>query len=85
MSRSVGLTVQGITRDKKKLFLAVGAATSRLTGDECSHTGNPLDLRTPMLAQGTKRAISRRCAKSWFFLSADSGRHNLKGEVSHDH
>jgi len=33
---AVALAVQGITRDKKKIFLATGAATSRLTGDECS-------------------------------------------------
>jgi branched-chain amino acid transport system substrate-binding protein len=36
---AVALAVQGITREKKKVFLATGAATSRLTGDECSQTG----------------------------------------------
>src|SRR5437879_3016739 len=68
---AVALAVQGITRDKKKLFLATGAATSRLTGDECSPTGIHWTYDTYGLSQGTTRASSRLGAKSWFFLSAD--------------
>ena len=69
---AVALAVQGITRDKKKLFLATGAATSRLTGDdECSPTGIHWTYDTYALSQGTTRAISRLGAKTWFFLSAD--------------
>ncbi|WP_425249111.1 ABC transporter substrate-binding protein [Bradyrhizobium brasilense] len=68
---AVALAVQGITRDKKKLFLATGAATSRLTGDECSPTGIHWTYDTYALSQGTTRAISRLGARSWFFLSAD--------------
>jgi branched-chain amino acid transport system substrate-binding protein len=68
---AVALAVQGITRDKKKLFLATGAATSRLTGDECSMTGVHWTYDTYALSQGTTKAISRLGAKTWFFLSAD--------------
>ena len=68
---AVALAVQGITRDKKKLFLATGAATSRLTGDECSMTGIHWTYDTYALSQGATKAISRLGAKSWFFLSAD--------------
>ncbi|MDI2057194.1 MULTISPECIES: ABC transporter substrate-binding protein [Bradyrhizobium] len=68
---AVALAVQGITRDKKKLFLATGAATSRLTGDECSPTGIHWTYDTYALSQGTTKAISRLGARSWFFLSAD--------------
>jgi branched-chain amino acid transport system substrate-binding protein len=68
---AVALAVQGITRDKKKLFLATGAATSRLTGEECSPTGIHWTYDTYALSQSTTRAISRLGAKSWFFLSAD--------------
>jgi branched-chain amino acid transport system substrate-binding protein len=68
---AVALAVQGITRDKKKLFLATGAATSRLTGDECSLTGIHWTYDTYALSQGTTKAISRLGAKTWFFLSAD--------------
>jgi branched-chain amino acid transport system substrate-binding protein len=68
---AVALAVQGTTHDKKKLFLATGAATSRLTGDECSPTGIHWTYDTYALSQGTTRAISCLGAKSWFFLSAD--------------
>jgi branched-chain amino acid transport system substrate-binding protein len=63
---AVALAVQGITRDKKKLFLATGAARSRLTGDECSMTGIHWTYDTYALSQGTTKAISRLGAKTWF-------------------
>ena len=68
---AVALAVQGITRDKKKLFLATGAATSRLTGDECSPTGIHWTYDTYALSQGTTRAMSRLGARSWYFISVD--------------
>lgn len=68
---AVALAVQGITREKKKLFLATGAATSRLTGDECSPTGIHWTYDTYALSQGTTKAISKLGIKSWYFLSAD--------------
>jgi branched-chain amino acid transport system substrate-binding protein len=68
---AVALAVQGITREKKKIFLATGAATSRLTGDECSMTGIHWTYDTYALSQGTTKAVSRLGAKSWYFLSAD--------------
>jgi len=68
---AVALAVQGITRDKKKVFLATGAATSRLTGDECSPTGIHWTYDTYALSQGTTRAVSKLGARKWFFMSAD--------------
>jgi branched-chain amino acid transport system substrate-binding protein len=68
---AVALAVQGITRERKKILLATGAATSRLTGDECSPTGIHWTYDTYALSQGTTKAISKLGAKSWFFLSAD--------------
>ena len=68
---AVALAVQGIARDKQKLFLATGAATSRLTGDECSPTGIHWTYDTYALSQGTTKAVSKLGVKSWYFLSAD--------------
>src|SRR5258708_6736916 len=68
---AVALAVQGITREKKKLLLATGAATSRLTGDECSQTGIHWTYDTYALSQGTTKAVSKLGVKSWYFLSAD--------------
>lgn len=68
---AVALAVQGITRERKKLFLATGAATSRLTGEECSQTGIHWTYDTYALSQGTTKAVSRLGVKNWFFLTAD--------------
>ncbi len=68
---AVALAVQGITRDRKKIFLATGSATSRLTGDECSQTGIHWTYDTYALSQGTTKAVSKLGVKKWFFLSAD--------------
>jgi len=68
---AVALAVQGIARDRKKVFLATGAATSRLTGDECSETGIHWTYDTYALAQATTKAISKLGGKSWYFISAD--------------
>ncbi|UFW42323.1 ABC transporter substrate-binding protein [Bradyrhizobium sp. WSM471] len=68
---AVALAVQGITRERKKIFLATGAATSRLTGDECSNAGIHWTYDTYALAHGATKAISQLGTKTWFFLSAD--------------
>lgn len=68
---AVALAVQGITREKKKLFLATGAATSRLTGDECSPTGIHWTYDTYAMSQGTMKSVVKLGARSWFFLTAD--------------
>jgi branched-chain amino acid transport system substrate-binding protein len=64
---AVALAVQDITRAKKKIFLATGAATSRLTGDDCSQTGIHWTYDTYALAH----ALSKLGVKKWYFLSAD--------------
>jgi branched-chain amino acid transport system substrate-binding protein len=68
---AVALAVQTITREKKKLFLASGAATSRLTGDQCSPTGIHWTYDTYALAQTVAKALSKLGAKKWYFISAD--------------
>lgn len=68
---AVALAVQGITRERKKILLATGTATSRLTGDECSKTGIHWTYDTYALSQGTTKAVSRLGGKTWFFVSAD--------------
>ena len=68
---SVALAVQEITRDRKKIFLATGTATSRLTGDACSPTTVHWTYDTYALAHGTAHAMSGLGAHAWFFIAAD--------------
>ncbi|AWK87138.1 ABC transporter substrate-binding protein [Azospirillum thermophilum] len=67
----VALAVQEVTREKKKIFLMEGPATSRLTGDACSPTGFHWAYDTRALAVGTGRAMVQEGGKTWYFLTAD--------------
>jgi branched-chain amino acid transport system substrate-binding protein len=67
----VALAVQEITREKKKIFLMEGPATSRLSGDACSPTGFHWAYDTHALAVGTGRALVQEGGNSWYFLTAD--------------
>jgi branched-chain amino acid transport system substrate-binding protein len=68
---SVALAVNELTRDKNKVFLAVGPATSDLTGKACSLNTVHWIYDTWALANGTGNAIVKRGGDSWFFLTAD--------------
>jgi len=67
----VALAVQELTRTKQKIFLMLGPATSRLTGDACSPTGFHWAYDTRALAVGTGRAMVKEGGNTWFFLTAD--------------
>ena len=68
---SVALAVNELTRDKNKVFLAVGPATSDLTGKACSPNTVHWIYDTWALANGTGNAIVKRGGDTWFFLTAD--------------
>src|SRR5689334_12479603 len=67
---SVALAVNQVTREKHKLFLVSGAATSDLTGKACSPNTIHWTYDTWMLAHGTGSAIVGTGKKTWFFLTA---------------
>jgi len=67
----VALTVNGITREKNKVFLNSGAASSDLTGKSCSPNTIHWTYDTWMLANGTGSAIVKQGGDSWFFLTSD--------------
>src|SRR3954452_18481966 len=67
----VALAVNQITKDKGKVFLAVGPASSDLTGKACSPNTVHWTYDTWMLANGTGSAIVKSGGNSWFFITAD--------------
>jgi len=67
----VALAVNQITKDKGKVFLASGPASSDLTGKACSPNTVHWTYDTWMLANGTGSAIVKSGGDSWFFLTAD--------------
>jgi branched-chain amino acid transport system substrate-binding protein len=68
---SVALAVQELSKDKKKIDIVVGAATSRITGDACTPYGFHWAFDTHALAVGTGGALVKAGGDSWFFLTAD--------------
>ncbi|MCB2037675.1 MAG: ABC transporter substrate-binding protein, partial [Ottowia sp.] len=68
---SVALAINQVTREKGKAFLDTGAATSDLTGKDCSPNTVHWLYDTWMLAHGTGSAVVKQGGDSWFFLTAD--------------
>ncbi len=68
---SVALAVQGISKEKKKIDIVTGAATTALTGEQCSPYGFHWAYDTHALAVGTGGALVNNGGDSWFFLTAD--------------
>jgi branched-chain amino acid transport system substrate-binding protein len=68
---SVGLAVNEVTREKNKVFLVSGAASSDLTGPKCSPNTIHWTYDTWMLANGTGKALVKTGGDTWFFITAD--------------
>ena len=68
---SVALAVSVVTKDKNKVFLVSGAATSDLTGKACSPNTIHWTYDTWALANATGREMVKNGGDTWFFLTAD--------------
>ena len=68
---SVALAVNQIVREKNKIMIDSGAATSDLTGAQCSPNTIHWTYDTYALAQGTGGAMVKAGGDTWFFLTAD--------------
>jgi branched-chain amino acid transport system substrate-binding protein len=68
---SVALAVNNIAKEKNKVMLNSGAASSDLTGKACSPNTVHWTYDTWALANGTGNAIVKTGGDTWFFLTAD--------------
>lgn len=68
---SVALAVNELTKERNKVFLNSGAATSDLTGSACTPNTIHWTYDTWALANGTGKAIVETGGDSWFFITAD--------------
>ena len=68
---SVALAVQELSKEKKKIDIVVGAATSRISGDACTPYSFHWAFDTHALAVGTGGALVQAGGDTWFFLTAD--------------
>ena len=68
---SVALAVNQIVRDKNKVHLNSGAATSDLTGKACSPNTVHWTYDTVALANTTAKAAVKTGGDTWYFITAD--------------
>jgi branched-chain amino acid transport system substrate-binding protein len=71
MNSGVSLAVSEVARQKNKLFLVTGAATSDLTGPKCSPNTIHWVYDTWALANSTGKAMVKTGGDTWFFITAD--------------
>lgn len=68
---SVALAVNQVCKQKNRAYLNNGAATSDLTGPQCTPVTIHWAYDTYMLAQSTGGATVRAGGKNWYFITAD--------------
>lgn len=68
---SVALAVNTVCREKNKVHLNSGAATTDLTGAQCSPNTVHWTYDTYMLAKSTGGAMVKSGGDSWYFITAD--------------
>lgn len=68
---AVALAVSGVAREKDKVMIASSAASTVLTGAQCSPNTLHWSFDTYMLAHSTGGALVKAGGDSWFFVGAD--------------
>jgi branched-chain amino acid transport system substrate-binding protein len=80
---AVGLAVQGIATEKKKLFITHSTGTADFHGKFCSPYAIQWVFDTHALAVGTAQAVVKRGGDSWFFITDDYAfGHSLERDAS---
>ena len=68
---SVAIAVAKVSMEKKRVFLVTGAATTRLTNEDCNPYTVHYVYDTYSLANGTGAAMTKSGGDTWFFITAD--------------
>jgi branched-chain amino acid transport system substrate-binding protein len=68
---SVALAVAAVAKEKDKLHVNVGAATTDLTGKSCAPSVIHYTYDTYMLAKSTGGATVKAGGNTWYFITAD--------------
>ena len=68
---ATALAIQAITREKKRIFVISGPGSSDLTGKQCSPYGFHFTYSTYAEASAVTKAMLKKGADTWFFLTAD--------------
>ena len=69
---AVALAIQELAKQKNRIFINTGAATTELTGGQCSPTGIHWVSDAYALSFGTARSIVKSGKDTWFFVTLDA-------------
>ncbi len=83
LNSAVGIATSKVANEKKRLAINVGAASTRITNEDCNPYTIHYAYDTFALANGTGKAIVKTGGDSWFFLTADYAfGHSLEADTS---
>jgi branched-chain amino acid transport system substrate-binding protein len=83
LNSAVALAVSKVATEKKKMQIVTGAATSRLSNEDCGPYTIHYVYDTNALANGTGSAVVKAGGDTWFFLTADYAfGHSLEKDTS---
>lgn len=83
VNSAAGLAMNVIINEKHIPYINIGAATARLTNEDCTPYTVHYEYDTVALAKGTGSAVVKQGGKSWFFLVADYAfGHSLEADTS---
>ena len=83
VNSACGLAIAGVAKEKNKVYVNNGAATSDLTGPQCNANTIHWAYDTYMLAKSTGGAMVKSGGTSWFFITADyTFGHTLERETT---
>ena len=71
VTTSVALAVMKIAKEKNRIALISGAASTLITNKECNDVTVQWTYDTYAVANGTAKAVVKQGGKKWFFLTAD--------------
>lgn len=83
VTTSTALAVMPIAKEKNRITMVSGAASTLITGKNCTDRNVHYTYDTYALANGTGKAVVKQGGDSWFFLTADYAfGHSLEGDTS---
>ena len=68
---AVALAVQQVGRERNRIVINTSAASTELTGRQCSPVGFHWVSDSYALSNGTTRAVMQQGGRSWYFLTVD--------------
>jgi branched-chain amino acid transport system substrate-binding protein len=82
-SSGTNLAMAGVTKEKKRPFISIGAGSARLTNEDCSPYTIHYAYDTVALAKVGGGALVKGGAKRWYFLTADYAfGHSLESDAT---